>query len=323
MSGSMLANRRVGVAGFKGFVGSYLSKYLCVKDLALLRLLARNADSDRGLSGAEILQGDLMSTSDCERFADGLQVIFYLAHNNTPVDSDQDLPSDVLVNLVPLLNLLQVIQRLGTKPHLVYFSSGGAIYAPKQDRIPYRESDLCLPMSSYGIQKLAAEAYLRLAAHKAHLTATVLRVGNAYGTLLSQFRMQGLIGVAINCILHRRPVRLFGNPNNVRDYVHLEDVCDIAVRASASQQAFDIVNVGSGIGHSVLDVLRVIEQCRGESLEIHTDSSCGNWLTDWVVLDNQKARTRYDWYPAIDLASGISQMVEFQDETVGVSEASA
>src|SRR5580700_6449967 len=220
-----------GIAGSRGFIGSYLSRYLASKDVGSLRLLARNSANLQSHAGAEVLHGDLLSRADCERFAEGLQSIYYLAHNNSPVDSDSDLPSDALANLVPLLNLIQTIQKLGTKPHLVYFSSGGAVYAPKDDRIPFREEDRCGPLSSYGIQKLAAEEYLRLAAHKGYLTATVLRVGNAYGGLLSQFRLQGLIGVAIHCVLLGQPVRLFGNANNVRDYIHLQDICEIAASA--------------------------------------------------------------------------------------------
>jgi len=250
-----------------------------------------------------------MSRSDCERFAEGLSVIYYLAHNNTPVDSDLDLPSDVLVNLVPLLNLLQAIRDLGAKPHVVYFSSGGAIYGPKQDRIPYRETDRPSPCSSYGIQKLAAEEYLRLASQKGELTATVLRVGNAYGTLLSQYRMQGLIGVGINCIVHNQPVRVFGNPNNVRDYVHLEDVSRMAAWAGVPRRPFDIVNVGSGQGHSVLDVLRLIEECHGRPIQVQTDPGQGASLGEWVVLDIQKAREEFGWSPQIDLRSGIERML--------------
>jgi UDP-glucose 4-epimerase len=298
-----------GIAGAKGFIGSYLSRYIASRDPSTLRLLARNAADYRGPANTEILQGDLLSRADCERFAAGLKLIYYLAHKNTPVDSDLDPPSDALVNLVPLLNLLQAIQRLETKPHLVYFSSGGAVYARKPGWVPYRETDACAPLSSYGIQKLAAEQYLRLAAHKGYLTATVLRVGNAYGTPLPEFRSQGLIGVAVNCVAVGKPVRIFGNPNNVRDYIHLEDISEIAVRASVPLQPFSIVNVGSSVGHSVLDVIRIIEQCRGRPVAIQTDQSLGSWLTDWVVLDITKAREEYNWSPTIDLRSGVGRML--------------
>jgi UDP-glucose 4-epimerase len=302
-----------GIAGSKGFIGSYLSRYLAARDSSALRLLVRNTADCQSPSNTQVLHGDLLSRSDCERFAADLKVIYYLAHNHTPVDSDLDLPNDALVNLVPLLNLLQAIQHLETKPHVVYFSSGGAVYARKQELVPYCETDRCAPLSSYGIQKLAAEQYLQLAADKGYLTATVLRVGNAYGTLLSQFRMQGLIGVAINCVVHGKPVRVFGNPNNVRDYIHLEDIGDIAVRASVPAQPFSILNVGSGVGHSVLDVIRVIEECRGQPVEIQSDQSLGNWLPDWVVLDITKARAEFGWSPIVDLRSGIDRMLARMD----------
>jgi UDP-glucose 4-epimerase len=298
-----------GIAGASGFIGSYLSKYIAEREHSSLRLLTRNSASYRNPLSSEVVHGDLLSRSDCERFSEGLTVIYYLAHTNSPVNSDFDLPSDVLANLVPLLNLLQAIQRLGSRPHIVYFSSGGAIYAPREDRIPYRETDQRGPVSSYGIQKLAAEEYLRLAAHKGYVTVTVLRVANAYGTLLSQFRMQGLIGVAINCAVHGQPVRIFGNPNNVRDYVHLEDISDIAIRAAVPRRPFTIVNVGTGVGHSVLDVLGLIEQGLERPIETHCDQSRGSGLTDWVVLDRSKAREEFGWSPAVDLRSGIQGML--------------
>jgi nucleoside-diphosphate-sugar epimerase len=67
------------------------------------------------------------------------------------VNSDRDWPGDALTNLVPLLNLLGAIRSLKTRPHIVYFNSGGAV-AAKLARIPYTETDLCAPISSYGIR---------------------------------------------------------------------------------------------------------------------------------------------------------------------------
>lgn len=300
----------IGIVGAKGFIGSQLSRHILEARPGAVRLFVRNTSNYENPLGAEVLQGDLMSRSDCESFARDLDLIYYLAHNNTPVNSDLDLPSDALVNLIPLLNLLEAIRKLRTNPHVVYFSSGGAVYAPKQDRVPYKETDPCGPVSSYGIQKRAAEEYLRLASGKGFLTSTILRTGNVYGIPLPQFRMQGLIGVAVTCVAQNWPVRVFGNPDNVRDYIHLDDLTEIVVRSSVPRQPFTILNVGSGLGHSVLDILRIIEEIWGNSIDTHFDHDCGAGLVDWVVLDNGKARQEYGWSPAVDLRSGISRMLE-------------
>jgi UDP-glucose 4-epimerase len=246
-------------------------------------------------------------------------VIFYLAHRNTPVSSDRDLPSDALLNGVPLLNLLQSICGRGDCPHVVYFSSGGAMYARSTRGIPYVETDPCAPSTSYGIQKAMAEQYLRMAAERGRLTATVLRIGNAYGDLLPAERMQGLIGVAINNVLQGRPVVLFGNPQNVRDYVHLDDICDVAERVMRPLQPFAIFNVGTQRGHTVHQVLDAIDRCTGLSMErqCSTDPCVGAWLPDWCVLDVSKAASVLGWTPKVSLRVGIERMLHAHAPRLG------
>ncbi|HXB71943.1 MAG TPA: NAD-dependent epimerase/dehydratase family protein [Candidatus Acidoferrales bacterium] len=301
--------RLIGIVGATGFIGSYLSRYLAANTPGSIRLLTRSAQVSPDPERFPVITGDLLSAADCRRFVVGLDVIYYLAHTNSPVNSDRDKVSDTMCNLIPLLNLIRAVEDMGTRPQIVYFSSGGSIYAPKHGRDRYCETDPCGPASSYGIQKLVAEQYLRLAAERGHLTATVLRVGNAFGALLPYHRSQGLIGVAVNNVLHGRPVRVFGNPHNVRDYVHLQDICSIAERAAEPHAPFMILNVGRGEGHSVLEILTMIEACYGSPLAIETDDHLGQQLIDWVVLDTSLAQREYGWSPAIDLRSGISDLM--------------
>jgi UDP-glucose 4-epimerase len=301
----------IGLTGSSGFIGSYLARAVAARRMGNIRVLVRRQPAAGEEFGAEIVHGDLLSTKDCERFAKDVDLIIYLAHCNAPVNSDLDPPNDARLNLTPLLNLLQAIQALRSRPHLIYFSSGGAMYQRSSHRIPFRETDACEPSSSYGIQKLAAEHYLRLAAERGHLTCTVLRPGNAYGTLLPQQRTQGLIGVAINNVLHEKPVRVFGSMDNVRDYVHLSDIWSIVEKVSRPKEPCTILNVGSGEGHSVREVLKTIEECVGSPLQIEMaqDPQYGPWLTDWVVLDVSKAHREFNWTPAVNFRDGIRAMV--------------
>jgi UDP-glucose 4-epimerase len=307
-----------GIIGGTGFIGSYLCHHHRPS-----RIFTRRAANLPSIPGAEIQQGDLLSGQDCERFAGELDTIYYLAHANTPVNSDLDQPTDAALNLVPFLTLLNAVRRLGTRPHIVYFSSGGAVYAPRHPQVPFAEEDACAPASSYGILKIAAEQYLRLAAARGELTATVLRVGNAYGTLLPQYRRQGLIGVALNQLLHGEPVRIFGNTANVRDYIHLQDIAAIVAKVSTPRQPFDILNIGSGMGHSVSDVLSIIEDCYGSAFPTEVGEDTGRWLPEWVVLDNSRARIEYGWSPTVGLRDGIDALLRATRNELSISPATA
>lgn len=149
-----------GIAGASGFIGSYLSRWLAAAGTASLRLLVRNTPV-AGPAGAEVCRGDLHLPADCDRFVDGLAVIYYLAHENAPVNSDADQPRDVHANLEPLLNLLRAVERAGARPHIVYLGSGGAVYAGNRARIPFRETDPCRPVSSYDFGRTALRTWLR------------------------------------------------------------------------------------------------------------------------------------------------------------------
>src|SRR5215467_12756746 len=105
----------IGVVGAKGFIGAYLTKYLLTNEVGPLRLFVRTIPPAWDAGGAEVICGDLLSRADCERFAADLKVIYYLAHTNSPINSDRDWPADALNNLLPLLNLLGAIQALKTK----------------------------------------------------------------------------------------------------------------------------------------------------------------------------------------------------------------
>src|ERR1700676_2739700 len=114
----------LGLTGAKGMIGSHLIRYFEKKVTVPIRAIVRSLPPahESIMRNVAIAPGDLCSLHDCTAFAAGLQTIIYLAHTNTPVTSDLDLPSDALLNLVPLLTLIQAIRNSGGCPHLIYFS---------------------------------------------------------------------------------------------------------------------------------------------------------------------------------------------------------
>jgi UDP-glucose 4-epimerase len=303
---------KIGVTGASGFLGSTLSRYLAAGGHEV-RALTRTLSSPHTDAHPDVtwLHGDLAAPHDAAAFVDGVEAIIHLAWTNTPLTSNAHLPSDASANMLPTLTLLEAVREAGTCPQLVFASSGGAVYGRPRDGRPFREGDECRPQSSYGIQKLAAEHYLRMGAEQAWFTATVLRVGNPYGVLLPPERLQGFIGTAVAQLRAGDPVRVFGSIANVRDYLHVDDVRRAFELSLRSCEVFSVFNVGSGMGHSVQDVLRMIEELEGRAIAVeHVHPAAADALPTWVVLDVGKARDELGWAPEIGLHEGLHRLLE-------------
>lgn len=306
--------RTIGVTGASGFLGSSLLRMLeadpGVRVVALTRTLGPSQAEPS--ANIEWRQVDLGSDDDCRVFVRDVDAIVHLAHTNTPLTSNRDLPSDASVNTDPTLTLLQAIREAGTRPRLVYASSGGALYRPSDDGSPVDEESPLEPLTSYGILKLAFEQYLRMGAHEGWLTATVLRIGNPYGVLLPTERLQGFIGVAVHSLLDGRPVRVFGDLGNVRDYVHLDDVCRAFRNALDISSPFGLYNIGSGRGTSVREVLEILGRVTGSDVAIEREDIPGDAarLPRWIVLDSAKADREIGWRAEVELEDGIRVLWE-------------
>jgi UDP-glucose 4-epimerase len=305
----------VGLTGATGFLGQRLVVHLTGLGNTRVRALSRNISSELAeRPGLEWFQGDLTSARDCAAFVDGLDAVAHLAHTNTPLTSDRDLVSDAALNLLPSLTLLEAIRSAGTVPHLVYAGSGGAVYHPSTTGRPFDESAPTAPSTSYGIVKLAFEDYLRVGAAEGWLTAASLRIGNAYGALLNPERLQGFIGVALHQLAVGRPIRVFGDLDNVRDYVHLDDIASaFELALHRPSEGFEIYNIGTGRGASVDELITILCTVAGVARAFELDSENAErarHLPRWAVLDSGKARRELGWSAKVDLEGGIRAMWE-------------
>lgn len=278
---------------------------------AKLRGLTRQALPFPHQPSIDLQFGDLLSEADCEEFVRGLDVVVHLAQSNNPASSNRHWPSDCTQNLLSTLNLLQAIRSHGNAPcHIVFASSGGAIYGDHPGIPKYDESLPCRPMSPYGIQKLAVEQYLQIGVAQGWLSACALRISNAYGMILPTERRQGLIGVAMAKHLQSQPVEIFGSPETVRDYVHIDDVARAFVSALDFRDGFHAINVASAEGHSVRDILNLIGEVSERTVETRLSTFAANQfaLTPRLVLSNTMAKKLLAWEPRVSLQNGIENL---------------
>jgi len=306
---------KIAITGATGFLGSRLIQSLSERHeiQALSRRPVTEQYTNIKYKNIKWLIGDLSSEEVCLDLLKDVDILIHLAQSNSPFNSDSDLVIDANLNLLPTLRLLSTIEKSKRKIHIVYASSGGAIYGNNPQYTKFKETDQCFPNSSYGIQKQMLENYLRIISNKDLISTTVLRIANPYGVLLPTNRKQGLIGVVLNRILNNQKIQIIGNPDNIRDYVYIDDVInafELAINYRKSN--FEIFNIACGIGHSVKEIIKLIENELPE-YKIQKEYINNNYSQDLAnssVLDITKANEVLQWYPKMCLEHGIKYMCE-------------
>lgn len=302
---------RVALTGCKGFLGSEIAKSLCLDPS--VELVQNDIDIGRDGDEAEgnYILGDLRRRDVCETLLAEADVLVHMAQSNNPMLADSDWIGDIEQNLTPTLTLLDSVKGRKKKLHIVFPSSGGTVYAPRQGHSAFVETDPCFASSPYGAQKILLENYLSiLTKQNPKISVTVLRISNPYGVLLPIGRKQGFIGVALNKIKHGLPLKVWGGLENVRDYIHVSDL-SMAVKCALKEIGrCDVFNIGTGEGHSVNDVLEMFRVVLGRDIDVKTiHSTAADAMPAWNVLNIAKAIDKLGWAPQIRLIDGIRDIV--------------
>ena len=150
---------------------------------------------------------------------------------------------------------------------LVYLSSGGAVYGPQGGPLLSEDSPRA-PISYYGQAKLEIESYLDFARRSRGLRSLVVRPSNPYGPLQDPHAGQGLIAVVADRAMRGAQVEVWGDGSVVRDYVHVEDLARVVVHLVRTGVEGRAVNVGSGVGHSLLEVVDLVGRHLGVEVDL-------------------------------------------------------
>jgi UDP-glucose 4-epimerase len=296
------------VIGANGFIGSHLVDSLKAAGHAItafdrFSLNAPLFDSN----GVRVMRGEFLSRADLESAVVGQDYVFHFLSTTTPATAEGDPTLDIRTNIGQTVELLESCVAAGVGR--VYFAStGGAIYGD-QGKSDYSETDRALPVSPYGIGKLAIEHYLHYFRAKAGLASTALRISNPYGTRQRPNRKQGLIPIALRQIALGRPVVRLGDGSMVRDYIYVEDVVNAITRLVGLETKYDLYNIGSGTGYSVNEVLAVLGRVTGEEVVIEPREVPATFV-DRVVLNTTRYQSEFGPVERTSLEEGARRTYE-------------
>jgi UDP-glucose 4-epimerase len=262
--------RRALVTGGAGFIGHHLAHALVRRGIEVTVIDNLSMGKRENVPpAARFIEGDVRDPELVTVALQGVDVVFHEAAIVSIRASVEGFVRDADVNLLGTLNVLQCMADGGVKRAVL--ASSMAVYADSPAPTPLSEDAPLLPISPYGIAKLAGEQYWLMMCRHFGITGTVLRYFNTYGPNQTPTPYVGVITIFINKLLRGEAPVVYGDGEQRRDFVHVEDVvaANLAVlEGDAAAVNGRLFNVGTGHATSVTEVAQALTGILSPGLKI-------------------------------------------------------
>ena len=307
---------RVLVTGGAGFIGSNLVDRLLadghdvtvIDDLSTGKL-ANLAQARRQVGvPLDFVRLDITSDALDRAVAKARpEVVLHLAAQMDVRRSVADPVHDAMVNVIGTVNLLEACRRHGVRK-FVHTTSGGCIYGePAPEDLPVAEDYPGHPHSPYGASKRGVEEYLHTYQALYGLRWTCLALGNVYGPRQDPAGEAGVVSIFGGRMLRGEPVAIFGDGQQTRDFVAVDDVVDAFLLAMEAGDGLRC-NIGTQRQTSINEVFAMLAELTGyDQPPHHQDERAGELRHN--ALDITRARGSLGWEPRLGLRQGLSKVV--------------
>jgi UDP-glucose 4-epimerase len=309
---------RVLVTGGAGFIGSHLVERLLAEghQVVVLDNLATGL-RENVPTAATFLQGDVGRPADVDdAFNHGIDAVFHVAGQVSLIRSYTDPAVDLRTNVQGTLNVLAAA--LQHRVSRLLYASSMTVYSSSSP-LPTPEDSPCEPASYYGITKYAGERYVHATAARRDLHSdfhiTAFRMYNVYGPRQALNNpYQGVLGIFIGNLLRNEPITIFGDGEQSRDFIFVDDIVDAWVGALQNPECFGkSINLGSGRRLSINavadEVLAAFSRTRANHPVHYAPGRSGEQRH--VEADVRRAREVLGWRPRTNFAAGLAETVRW------------
>lgn len=297
--------------GGAGFIGSSLVKYFAKEGHDRLFVIEPEFANVSRLDGINVnIHRCSLSDIDAVKnilVLNKIDVVVHLVSTLIPGSGYNDFNNEFKNMIFPSIRLMEICATMKMK--FVYFSSGGTIYGNRANMQPFVETDEMAPISYYGWSKQMMENSILFKNRTERLKYLIVRPSNPYGHGQNLYGKQGLVAVAIERLLENKPVEVWGDGSAIRDYIYIDDLARIFYELIQKDVHNETVNIGSGRGYSVNDVIAFLKIISKSDFKIEYKNARPMDVSN-MVLDITKMSSYVD----IDLTSMLDGISSFYNE---------
>lgn len=300
--------RRYLVTGCAGFIGSHLVQALTARGCSVIgvdaftdtysrELKERNLHECRGQGDVRFTELDL-AQEPVGPLLEGVDGVFHLAARpGVRTSWGTSFASCLRDNVLVTQRVFDAAVEHGVR---VAYASSSSIYG-EADTYPLSEDARPVPVSPYGVTKLACEALASSYARSAGLDAVGLRYFSVYGP---RQRPDMAFADAFECLAQNRPFRLLGNGEQSRDFTYVGDIAEATLSAMELAPSGRVYNIGGGSEISLLEALTLLGRIAGRRLDLRrVPAAAGDARR--TVADIGRASAELGWTPTTSLEAGL------------------
>jgi nucleoside-diphosphate-sugar epimerase len=303
------------VTGGAGFIGSHLVDTLLkhgfevtlIDDLSTGSL--ENLKHHSGKKGFHFLRGDIRISTFVKRALKEAEAVFHEAAVLYCANSWESFIHLNQVNVDGTLTLLRACADSNVK-RFIYASSAG-VYGETGVR-RQREKLIPKPISPYGVSKLSAEQYVQVVDTLYGLETVCLRYFNVYGPRQTYGPYSGVITNFINRISKNEPPIIYGDGEQTRDFVSVEDVIDANMLALTRRSAVgEIFNIGTGVATRINELAETLQEIMGHTGVKLIHAGVRPMDIRHSCADIHRAKKVLGYEPKVSLRNGLIELVRY------------
>lgn len=296
-------SKNVLVTGGCGFIGSHLVENLIKFGHKVTVLDNLPSEKKENLpSEVNLVTGDVKDAKLLRKLLENSETCFHLAAILPNQTNENNYDATRQTNLLATNSLFEIAASLKNPPSIIYASSS-AVYGNNAN-LPLCETEIPKPLSNYGIDKLGCEYSAAIAKENYGLNTIGLRFFNIYGPRKNSRICFGVIPKFIDAAQNKKPITIFGDGSQTRDFIYIQDAVDAMIAAmNLENNKAEIINICSGVQTSINSLVDEIQKLTNSSSEVYFEKHHSNHHLS--AGSTSKAQELLNWKAKIGLSEGL------------------